>query len=99
MKHARARTDSVLRDAGWLQPGVDRAQRGKVGEVRKRDTKHRYYLITPMHTDHAPNCRIIGIRVVNDCVYSAICKVVDGEIEGWPFTRPPTHCVLLAEGK
>jgi hypothetical protein len=39
---------------------------------------------------------VVGIRVVSaDVVYTALCKVIDGEVHGWPYSRPPTHCVTV----
>ena len=89
----------VLRHDSRTSNRVGQAQPQKAAGVRKRHTTHRYFLTTPMHIDKAPNCRILAVRIVNDSPYTAVCRVVDGEIEGWPFLRAPTHCIALPEGK
>jgi hypothetical protein len=62
-----------------------------------REVKHKYFLTTPMHVDRAPNCKILGVRLVGDKPYTAVCRVVNGEIVDWPFLRAPTHCIALPE--
>ena len=44
-----------------------------------------------------PDCKILAVRVVGEQHFSAVCRVVDGEVQDWPYTRPPTHCIGLPE--